>query len=129
MDEKFKYHNNGIIKSLNLQSREEKSFLQHMIVLISVNVYASFLLFSLINFLTHYEMHEVRRNCKSLILRRWKERKYKLPRNKHNILYYADFIKFWTHKSIDLSNNICIMQWKTSRPQLVMVSLRIFHLP
>lgn len=32
-----------------------------------------------------------------------------------------------THKSIDLCDNICIMQGKTRRPQLFVMVLRTFH--
>lgn len=33
-----------------------------------------------------------------------------------------------THKSINLCDNVCIMQCKTSRPQLFMIILRTLHM-
>lgn len=44
------------------------------------------------------------------------------------IIDYVIKVKSLTDQSINLSDNVCIMQSKTSRSQLLMVSLRIFHL-
>lgn len=49
-----------------------------------------------------------------------------------NDITYKNVYSKWagkkTHKSINLCDNVCIMQCKTSRPQLFMIILRTLHM-